>query len=278
MKSDAYLSAARLYAAAVLILLFLDLDLVSAQVRRNAWLQRVREIWAADFVARNPDVAAAAVPGVGQVSARAINAETPPLMEVAVARHDGRVWRVRAATKGTRAEVDATAAGLGVKDAEQLKFDWLLHEVEREILDRRISVPGSELSFSGYVAPWVIAGLALALLVMIRSHVGRALRDPQHAVAEPWIVLDGAHGLEKALAGTWLGALLLAPWITVGCLLAAISSQIIADGPLPWLREIVVIAGVLALVTAGGWTSVTLTADVLRLRAGRLRLGESGPD
>ena len=72
------------------------------------------------------------------------------------------------------------------------------------------------------------------------------------------------------MAGGWLLAIWAAPWIASGCLLAVFSSQIIVDGAVStWPREVLACVASLLLVVAGGWASMTATADLLRLR--RLR-------
>ncbi len=147
----------------------------------------------------------------------------------------------------------------------------ILAKIEADAMQRRITVPGIGLEFGNGIAPWFIALTVIGLVVQIRNQVRRTLLDPEVALNEPWLILDGRRGLEKVGAAGWAFALLVAPWITNGCLVAVITAKGMADG---WVmgaaQETIFHLCLATLILAGGWSSITLSGELLRLR--RLRL------
>jgi hypothetical protein len=140
-------------------------------------------------------------------------------------------------------------------------------------MERRIAVPGIGLEFRNGVAPWFIALGVLGLIVQIRNQVRRTFLDSELALSEPWLIVDGRRGVEKFVAGAWAGALLVAPWITTGCLIAVFAAESSANG---WstglVEESITHLAVGSVLLIGGWSSLTLCGDLLLLR--RLRLAK----
>ena len=154
--------------------------------------------------------------------------------------------------------------------------DLIRKKIEADALEKRITIPGIGLEFANKVAPWFIALAVLGLIAQIRNQVRRTFLDPKLAIDEPWLILDARRGLEKAVAACWVFAIFISPWIVTGCLIAVSTAEGMADG---WRAgigsEILFILSLVALLLLGGWSSLTVTGELLRLR--RLRLGLLGP-
>jgi hypothetical protein len=152
-----------------------------------------------------------------------------------------------------------------------LEADTIRKKIETPALERRTAVPGIGLEFRNGIAPWFIALTVLGLTVQIRNQIRRTFLDPELALGEPWLILDGRRGLEKIVAAGWAFALLIAPWIASGCLIAVSAAESTANSLVQSVAgETLVNIGIGALLLFGGWSSLTMVAELLRLR--RLRL------
>jgi|GEM_PF-4850318 len=149
--------------------------------------------------------------------------------------------------------------------------DLIRKTIEADALEKRITIPGIGLEFANKVAPWFMALAVLGLVVQIRNQVRRTFLDPELALNEPWLILDGRRGLEKAVAACWGFAIFIAPWVVTCCLIAVSTAEGMADG---WRTgigtEVLFILSLTGLLLLGGWSSLTVTGELLRLR--RLRL------
>jgi hypothetical protein len=162
------------------------------------------------------------------------------------------------------------ALELGIKEPDQNEYNLILRDIEQEVVDREVTVPGIEVAFRRDQAPWIIAFLTIGFLLLIRNQLRWVMLDNDFALEEPWIILDATRGLERLVAYGWFVGICLAPWIATGCLLVVVSGGVVADaGIVSKLRTTVVSMSVTTLVLLGGWASLTVAADVLRLR--RLR-------
>lgn len=162
------------------------------------------------------------------------------------------------------------ALELGIKEPDQNEYNLILRDIEQEVVDREVTVPGIEVAFRRDQAPWIIAFLTFGLLLMIRNQIRWVLLDKDLALEEPWMIVDATRGLERLIALGWFAAIWLAPWIATGCLLVVLSGSAIADaGIVSTLRATLVALTVTTLALLGGWASLTVAADLLRLR--RLR-------
>jgi len=152
-----------------------------------------------------------------------------------------------------------------------LEADTIRKKIETPALERRTAVPGIGLEFRNGIAPWFIALTVLGLTVQIRNQIRRTFLDSELALDEPWLILDGRRGLEKIVAAGWAFALLVAPWIATGCLIAVSAAESTANSLVQSVaRETMFNIGIVALLLFGGWSSLTMVAELLRLR--RLRL------
>jgi hypothetical protein len=152
-----------------------------------------------------------------------------------------------------------------------LEADAIRKKIELHALERRTAVPGIGLEFRNGIAPWFIALTVLGLIVQIRNQVRRTFLDPELAINEPWLLLDGRRGLEKIVAGGWALALVMAPWITTGCLIAVSTVESMTDGWVTGIAQETIFHVCLAsLLVFGGWSSLTMFGELLRLRRMRL--------
>jgi hypothetical protein len=286
MRTTSYLSSARVVSILLVLAMYLDIDLTRDQLQRNAWLNDARQIYARSFLGRLTKPlrnTREEVLGVGTVMIEQLHLPAGqeradgPVWVVKVTRVDGKQWR---ATIGEKTigqserelaeRLQRIAATLGLKDTEKSDITALFRAIERDSAERKVTVPGVDLAFRPDIAPWVIAVLSLGFLLMVRNQLRRVLIDRDLALDEPWIVVDSGSGLERLVAAGWLLAIWAAPWITSGCLLAVFSSQIIVDGAVTtWPKELLACGASLLLICLGGWTSLTVTSDLLCLR--RLR-------
>lgn len=171
------------------------------------------------------------------------------------------------------ANITRIALELGLKDSDQKHYSLILRDIEQEIVDREVTVPGIDLAFRSDLAPWIISILVIGFLLLIRNCVNTVLLDKELALGEPWIVVDAGTGLEKCVATGWLIAIWIAPWIATGCLLVVLSGGGVADGGIAsTTRTTVASIIVMVLVVIGGWASLTVTASLLQLRRQRREL------
>lgn len=162
------------------------------------------------------------------------------------------------------------ALELGLKDFDHKEYNLILRDIELEVVDREVTVPGIDLAFKSDLAPWIISILTIGFLLLIRNQVEAVMLDKELALDEPWIIVDNSKGLERLVSEGWLISVWLAPWIVTGCLLVIVTGNVVADGGIASrLRTAVVTIATIVLVLLGGWASLTTTASLLRLR--RLR-------
>jgi hypothetical protein len=308
VKTEGYLSAARLYSLIVLLALFVDCSIMTTQAQRSDWLSAARQaclyelLSESEYSEQSDPVAYSSfynhphfvnVPGAGLGT---ITYEQTPnytrwVLTVTrgyggeilwvVSAHVVDIFSVPQKIKKTPPyaldELKDIAFELGLHVSDDSKFDTLFSDIERALTNQTVTVPGLETAFRDSTAPWVISALILILVTMIRNAVRRVLSDRNLAVEEPWMLLDGEEGIEKILSLSWLGTILLAPWIANVCLLIVFSSQTFATGIISSPTSFVLaccIAFVLEL--GGGWVSLTATSALIQLRnLRRCKLEES---
>lgn len=163
------------------------------------------------------------------------------------------------------------AADIPADATPQREAGIIRKAIESNAFERRTAVPGIGLEFRNGIAPWFIALIVAGLVVQIRNQIRRTLLDPDLAIEEPWLVLDGRRGLEKLVAVTWALAILIAPWIATGCLIAVFTAESRIEGwALGALTEMISHLCLVSILLVGGWSSLTTFGELLRLR--RLRL------
>lgn len=314
MKGNQYLSSARTYALVMLLAAYLGLDLARSYAERVGLLVDARRSFAAAYVHENyagKDLSAE-IAGVGRVLAReAVAGGTPAFSGmtvyspgerkflVTVARPDRRRWAVEITyVQPSSAAKPGDAPPGGSKTAEftqalkRIAIDAGLSKVDKEedyvqifrdidfaLVEQQVKIPGLELAARKDAAPWVIALLIVALMVQVRNQIRRVFLDETLALDEPWLILDAGGRLEKLVATGWIAAIFLAPWAAVASVLMVASGRIIADGALTtWFKDAIVSGAIMLLIAVGGWLSVSVVSDLLRLRRlRRHKLAELAP-
>jgi len=157
---------------------------------------------------------------------------------------------------------------------ESNEYKRFYRQIEREFVTREVSLPTVAIGVSSLTAMWWLAAAIVGLLILVRSRVRFALRDPTFARSEPWLILDGSVGLERYLAKAWLWLVLLCPWVVGALLLMTVSGQAIADGiSQSFAFAVIRIIGLISIPIVGGWVAASLVAVMIRLR--RLRASYS---
>lgn len=168
-----------------------------------------------------------------------------------------------------QARLSQLAATIGVTVGKDTKK--ALTDVENRLYRRQVAVPNLDFAaFRSEQAVWLIDLLCVLALVVFRSRVRMIRHDPKAGIGAPWLVLDAGSAIEKAIAGLWIGGILLSCWIGTGALLFTEKDLMMAMEDPPIVRAVAVFlfAGTLAVV--GGWTSIMAVCDLLRLRAIRI--------
>lgn len=143
----------------------------------------------------------------------------------------------------------------------------LYAEIERELIGRTFDVRPLGLSLRSDLAMWVLAVSVLVISIMIRSRLREIRVRGVHEVSEPWLLIDGKVGLERAAAYGWVLAVALGPWLTNALLVMTRAGQVLAigTGPDPVARAAGTV-GLIVLFALTCWVSFSLGALALELR------------
>lgn len=164
------------------------------------------------------------------------------------------------------------ALDAGLNRPEKEDYVQTFRSIEFALAEQQVKVPGLELAARTDVAPWVIGVLIVGLMVQVRNQVRRVFLDETLALDEPWLVLDADGRLEKLVAFGWVAAIFLAPWLAVAGIVLVVTGKIIADGAItPWYHDALTSGGIILLMAVGGWLSLSVVAELLRLRRMRRR-------
>jgi hypothetical protein len=290
MKTGSYLSSSRLYSLIVLLALFVDYNLAAFEAARNNYLMTARQEWTMERIGEernnfknDPALSKrfgdnpvdSYIPGVGYTTLAFRDEPTGEGWMLVVHSNNRVLWS--SFVSGDQDFIDnptqqlkdlrGVASEVGLHVDENQSFDSLFVDIERDLAEQKVTIPGLEAAFGFNVAPWIISTLVLSLLIVIRNQLRRVMTDSELALEEPWIILDGQKGLEKLLGCTWLGGILLAPWIANACLLVIFSGQIVANGTVGSRIGFLLACGAaLILEVVGGWVSLTTISELLQLR------------
>jgi hypothetical protein len=300
VSADRYLGAARTASLLLLVTVYLAVDIARSNVPRLLLLADARGAFTSAFfeqlvdddkvlVVRNgqsewwgiPEVESRShvlkpqfgahqdVPGIGRLFVM----REQGAKYLFAHRRDGRRWiATRLDSAGAAIGGEARLRDIALELSLEPKDDYhaTFRAIENELIDRRVEISGAGIALRSDLAPWLIALFNLGLLILIRNHVRRALDITDGEEEEPWLLLDGHVGLERVAALGWLAALVTAPWISSATLLMTLAARVHVDGSIStWATDGALMASALTLVIAGGWVALTLTADVVSLRAER---------
>ena len=172
-----------------------------------------------------------------------------------------------------RSILHGVAARIGIFDAKDKDESNLYEQIEQSTLGAEVMVPGVGLGFRGMQVVWVSVIATFGFLVILRDRVQHVLSDEGLGVSERWLIIDGRAGIELALSRLWLLALVLMPMALSSGLVLGVTSQIAADGATSGLiKDTLMAAGVLILLTGNGWLALTAASQILELRERRFEL------
>jgi len=284
VPGNSSLNSARNFATVLLVVCYVSFDVAVDHTGKMELLQQARKVFASHFVYFNPvdaqdEPQPLPVPLVGTVTHVVVKKSgllgTSTLHFVQVVRLDESEWLAGTAPLASEEMPDAAmeaavsiAARIGVDVKDNESFTDLFRRIESELVDRQgVTVPMLGLPVDAANAAWALSLLVLGLMVLIRSRVRRVFYDPDLAVDEPWLILDGRTGVERVAAWAWLALVLSAPWVTYATLSTTIAVQIPAAGGVSTIAgDALRLGGSLAVFAIAAWTSILTVADLLLLR------------
>lgn len=285
MSTSAYLSSARTSSLVMLVAVVVGYQLASSFARQASLILDARKAFATVYLQRSPYRLlgvpnSVRIPGIGRMSTAGLERPDSSIaFLVAVHTQDNRRWGTvvgypvypdTSIANDAERTLHQIAREIGVADPDEQNYTDTFVAIERPWSNRDVKVPGIDLGFRADVAPWIIALAIVILLIMIDNQVRTVLGDPDLASDVPWLVLDARGGLEKLVAGAWLLAVALAPWLAGGSVILMFAGQVQAAGLVtPVLLQVLAFVTVLALLLTGGWVSLTVVSRLLHLR--RLR-------
>lgn len=287
MKGTSYVSLARNYSFVILLTLYLAFTCTTDYVPKMYNLFEARQAFAAIVVDGKdadenffePAALEKNIKVYEIYSVKLVRDSTnsPGIRQIEVTGL-GRRWRINRPFK----TADESTTNLQTVYKEQLGENAkpedgpviLFGKIEHNIfVENKTKVPIIDLEFQSSVAAWLLSFIVIGIMVQIRHNARRTLFDPDLAIDEPWLLLDGRRGLEKFVALGWLLGIALAPWIANGCLFAVFTAQLWADGGMDSIGlEICILFCCVVISVVSGWCSLTTMAELLRLR--RLRLAK----
>lgn len=286
MKSGGYLSSARTTSVLALLLVYVSVDQTYSFLRRTGTLQASREAIARAIVLNGVDASQLA----GATAITQMNAEhgcpgvtffdssTADATRVMVTRSDGRRWRADAfwcrPMERDPGEPKATLQRITRELHLPLGADAgaadLFNEIEHQMTDEQVNIAPLGFTMRGDLTPWVVGPVVVGLLALIRNCTRRVLEDEEHAVEEPWLLVDNGVGLERVIAGVWIASIALAPWVSSASIFGAFAWRVYADGSLTTaLTDVTLLAVAAAVLMCGGWLGLTVTSDLIALRTAR---------
>lgn len=153
-------------------------------------------------------------------------------------------------------------------------------QLYRKINSRVVAVPGTGHHFSSDRAIWVLVAVGFTTITLIRNRVRCIYQDPQLAVGEPWLVLDGHAGLERFVAWLWAWIIFFCPWIIGFSWFCMRADQVrIDDFQTTLIMDAASYGFGLIMMIGGGWQSLGILAMVVTLRQHRAGVfGQADPD
>lgn len=282
MKSTEYLSAARTTSLLVLLLVYVALDQSMSFYRSSQWLHDSRDAFAEAFaldLVNGGEVAGITAIEKHQTGVRSCTADTTtPVFRVTVVRLDQRRWQSDQAwctgkptLEHLTGQVRRVARQLHLDVGAMPTMEEMFGEVEHKLIDERVDIGALGFALRADLAPWVIGPIVVGLLALMRNNLRAVRNDREHALEEPWLVVDAGVGVERLIASLWLASIVAAPWVSGASILAAFASRVYADGSITTpLTDVTLVAVSLGVLVAGGWLALTVASDLLALRERRL--------
>lgn len=281
MKTGSYLSSARTTSMLVLLLAYVSVDQVTSFLNSAGALQQAREALARAFALQQ--VSATQVPGVMAMSPVQTRHscgffDRVDATQLTVIRTDNRKWRADAfwcnaqerQAPEPKAALVRISRELYLPVADAADPGELFAAIEHHLTDERVEIAPLGFAMRADLTPWVIGPVVVGLLALMRNCTRSVLAGDDHAIEEPWLLVDEGVGAERAVAGLWMTAIALAPWVSGSTIFAAFAWRVYADGSMTTaLTDVTLVAIALTVLLSGGWLGMTVASDLIALRAAR---------
>ena len=276
VEGDANLSTARTFAAILLVVCYVSLDVSLVNAEQMELLQKSRRLFAARLLEDyGPDqteelLANEQIQLIGMIT---VHAETEPGLFVSTTRSvvqvdriDGSRWT---ASPSEEDDLDrhlrdtAIWVQLDVEPGESFYhlFGRVANKLEHQ---NRVSIPLIGLPVEASTAGWALVLVTFMLLVLIRSRLRRVFVDPDLAIKQPWLILDARTRLERWTARVWLAAVVTSPWLVSAMLVLTLAFKIPAEGGVTSVAEDVLTIGLLLVFFVASASTAALTVVDLR--------------
>jgi len=286
VKSGSYLSSARTSSVLALLLVYVSVEQSCSFLRNAGTLQQSREALARAVVQLKVNQSKlAGVIDIDQMSAEHdcpgvsfFESRTVSATRVMVTQSDGRRWRADAFwcrpaqsdPNEPEISLQRISRELHLPFAAGADAADLFNEIEHQLTDERVNIAPLGFTMRGDLTPWVIGPVVVGLLAMIRNCTRGVLEDEEHALDEPWLVVDEGIGLERLIAGLWITSIALAPWVSSASIFAAFAWRVYADGSITTgVTDATLVAVAGGILLSGAWLGITVASDLIALRAAR---------
>lgn len=281
MKTGSYMSSARTTSLLVVLLAYVSVDQVGSFLGNAGALQQAREALARAYVLNQ--ASSDQVPGVTSITRDPVKHSCSSGYVdgtgVTVLRTDNRRWRADAfwCPSGglpdpaePRATLIRIARELYLPAPANADPAELFADIEHHLIDVRVNIAPLGFAMRADLTPWVIGPVVVGLLALMRNCTRRVLEDSEHALGEPWLLVDPGVGIERVVAGLWMLALVLAPWVCGSAIFASFAWRVYADGSITTaLTDVSMLAVAATVLLTGAWLGTTVASDLIALRAER---------
>jgi len=144
-------------------------------------------------------------------------------------------------------------------------IDELYFRIKDRVTYPYYNIPFLEMSFSARNAAWIIALLMLGVLIILDSRITHDPSEIDKNEVDPWIVIDSREPLAHLVAGAWIFALGVAPYVSVFALIV-VEMDIAGNETIYVWRRLIVYCLVLAYAFIGSGLSMRIVGALLRLR------------
>jgi small basic protein len=157
--------------------------------------------------------------------------------------------------------------------SESSDLSRTIPQIKEKLYRKHVKLPSLDFwDFSTEAAAWVVALLAISVLVALRNRnsLRQILQGSDGGIAEPWLILDAEAFGERAVAAAWLVGIPLSGWLASFGLILSVMNSFEAASPAP--NSLAVGLAYLLftiLVAASTWTGAGIVTDLVRIREAR---------
>ncbi len=289
MNSEKHIASARIFCIVLFIITYLVWDFAISYNKRMAVVHKARQEYFKLFLLEEIGVDKLRqlkgskgaillenhfVGGIGELTTKLSKIGDDLFLILQVKNINRNKWLIKLPLKeGLRAdnskaseELGNIAFNLGLDYTGEDSYKLVFRDIERNLLDQGVLIPSVGFELKSNYALWVIAILAMFILIIIRNRINSAFLDDKIGLDEPWIALEGFSGLERWTATVWLIGVLSCPWIVNFMLTLTITTQISVNGSISIAYNIFKFVVILILMFISGRTSLSIVSLILHLR------------